>query len=143
MYVQNYMYRITIGTFMNTDPSVYLFYCAGMPYDIKSYLRQLLARDPNFPLKEIFEAENLVNHGIRDVSYSADGKAYNNGDLKMKNYDDTGIEPIPLGDKKLKKVESTTKSGWRNIVPAPPRKASPTVKTRKVKSSIGDTFQTN
>ena len=121
-----------------------------MPYDIKSYLRQLLARDPNFPLKEIFGAEDLVNHGIRDVSYSADGKAHNNGDLKMKNYDDTGIEPLPLGDKKLKKVESATKSGWRNIVPAPPRRpSSPAsrqnagVKSRKVKSSLGDSFQTN
>ena len=58
----------------------------------------------SIPLKEIFQAEDLVNHGIRDVTYSADGKAHNNGDLKMKNYDDTGIEPIPLGDKKLKKV---------------------------------------
>lgn len=103
-----------------------------MPHDIKSYLRQLLTGDPHFPLKEIFDAQDLVNHGIRDICYSADGKAYNNGDFKMKNYGDTGIV-LNIEEKKIKKIDA--KSGWRNIVPAPPSRRSPPPNSMKSSSS--------
>ena len=72
----------------------------GMPYDIKSYLRQLLTQDPNFPLKEIFDAEDLVNHGYRDMCYSADGKAYNNGDLKKINNENPGVSIVKKSENK-------------------------------------------
>ena len=111
--------------------NISVIFTAGMPYDIKSYLRQLLTKDPNFPLKEIFDAEDLVNHGYRDVCYSADGKAYNNGDFKKIN-NEAGISVV----KKTEKIN--TKTGWRNIVPAPPRK-TPTpnsARTRTLKSGL-------
>ena len=111
-----------------------------MPHDIKSYLRQLLTRDPHFPLKEIFDAEDLVNHGIRDICYSADGKAYNNGDFKMKNYDDTGIV-LNIDEKKIKKID--TKSGWRNIVPAPPRRSPSSNSVKRSSSSTARNLKLN
>ena len=66
-----------------------------MPYDIKSYLRQLLTKDPNFPLKKVFDAHDRVNKGQRDICYRADGSSYINGNIndrsnnnKNKNNDD-------------------------------------------------------
>ena len=112
-----------------------------MPYDIKSYLRQLLTRDPNFPLKSIFEAQDKVNHGIRDVNFHADGTPYKNTDLQQKNINDLNDEnTIVIRDNEIEEVmrgsvngfslsknknkKETDKSGWRNIVPAPTRKSN-------------------
>lgn len=111
-----------------------------MPYDIKSYLRQLLTRDPNFPLKTIFDAEDKVNHGVRDVNYRADGTTYKNNDLKQKSHvndvddnsslviRDNEIEEVMRGGEnglsKSKGKKEAYKSGWRNIVPAPTRKSN-------------------
>jgi hypothetical protein len=93
----------------------------GMPYDIKSYLSKLLLNDPNFPLQKIFDAENLINHGIRDSTYDKNVRADNIGEVEI---DDEIIskknllkDPDISNTRKHKKID--TKSGWRNIVPAP------------------------
>jgi hypothetical protein len=90
----------------------------GMPYDVKSYLSKLLLNDPNFPLQKIFDAENLINHGIRDSTHDS-GKEIGDDSVEELAIDNDIIHKDSdiVDISKSKKVDS--KSGWRNIVPAP------------------------
>jgi len=106
----------------------------GMPYDIKSYLSKLLLNDPNFPLQKIFDAENLINHGIRDSTYDKNVRADNIGEVEI---DDEIIskknllkDPDISNTRKHKKIDN--KSGWRNIVPAPRTSKPNSVKPKTI-----------
>ena len=105
-----------------------------MPYDIKSYLRQLLTKDPNFPLKKVFDAADRVGFYLQPEGPSWANHGSSLGDGKPIDqfiYDETirmeqlyGNHPSycmlaygnePRGGKQVEYIQSLFTSGKKEI----------------------------